>query len=102
MNKEEIEELEEVNVDINDIDELAWGLEVLSKKSNMVIEEFSKLILNLQQENKDLKEEIKKLQRIVISKQEDYLIISVGEITKVFKLNDNKKWVNEVGDNNEK
>lgn len=56
----------------------------------------------LQQENKDLKEEIKKLQRIVISKQEDYLTISVGEITKVFKLNDNKKWVNEVGDNNEK
>lgn len=102
MNKEEIEKLEEVNVDINDIDELAWGLEVLSKKSNMVIEEFSKLILNLQQENKDLKEEIKKLQRVVISKQEDYLIISVGEIKKVFKLNDNKKWINEVGDNNEK
>lgn len=55
----------------------------------------------LQQENKDLKEEIKKLQRIVISKQEDYLIISVGKITKVFKLNDNKKWINEVDDSNE-
>ena len=34
MNKEEIEELKEFTIDLNDIDDLALGLEVCSKKSN--------------------------------------------------------------------
>ena len=42
MNKEEIEELKDFTIDLTDIDELALGLEVCSKKSNMVIQEFAK------------------------------------------------------------
>ena len=57
MNKEEIEELKDFTIDITDIDELALGLEVCSKKSNMVIQEFVDTIIQLQKENKQLKEE---------------------------------------------
>ena len=60
MNKEEIEELKEFTIDLTDIDELALGLEVCSKKSNMVIQEFIDTIFQLQQENKQLKEHIEK------------------------------------------
>ena len=59
MNKEEIEELKDFTIDITDIDELALGLEVCSKKSNMVIQEFADTIIQLQQENNQLKEELK-------------------------------------------
>lgn len=59
MNKEEIEELKDFTIDITDIDELALGLEVCSKKSNMVIQEFADTIIQLQEENKQLKEELK-------------------------------------------
>ena len=58
MNKEEIEELKEFTIDLTDIDELALGLEVCSKKSNMVIQEFIDTIIQLQQENKKYKEVI--------------------------------------------
>ena len=51
MNKEEIEELKDFTIDLTDIDELALGLEVCSKKSNMVIQEFANTIIQLQQEN---------------------------------------------------
>ena len=56
MNKEEIEELKDFTIDLTDIDELALGLEVCSKKSNMVIQEFADTIIQLQQENARLKE----------------------------------------------
>ena len=59
MNKEEIEELKEFTIDLNDIDDLALGLEICSKKSNMVIQEFIDTIVQLQQENQDLKKENK-------------------------------------------
>lgn len=61
MNKEEIEELKNFTIDITDIDELALGLEVCSKKSNMVIQEFANLIIELQQENQQLKDRINKV-----------------------------------------
>lgn len=61
MNKEEIEELKDFTIDITDIDELALGLEVCSKKSNMVIQEFANLIIQLQQQNKKYKEVIDKV-----------------------------------------
>ena len=61
MNEEEIEELKEFTIDLNDIDELALGLEICSKKSNMVIQEFANLIIELQQENKKYKEVIDRL-----------------------------------------
>lgn len=60
MNKEEIEELKEFTIDLTDIDELALGLEVCSKKSNMVIQEFAKLIIELEQQNQKYKEVIDK------------------------------------------
>ena len=60
MNKEEIEELKEFTIDLTDIDELALGLEVCSKKSNMVIQEFVKLIIELEQQNQKYKEVIDK------------------------------------------
>lgn len=58
MNKEEIEELKDFTIDLTDIDELALGLEVCSKKSNMVIQEFVDTIIQLQQENQKYKEVI--------------------------------------------
>ena len=58
MNKEEIEELKEFTIDLTDIDELALGLEICSKKSNMVIQEFADTIIQLQQENQKLKKQI--------------------------------------------
>ena len=60
MNKEEIEELKDFTIDLTDIDELALGLEVCSKKSNMVIQEFADTIIQSQQENQQLKERIDK------------------------------------------
>ena len=58
MNMEEIEELKEFTIDLTDIDELALGLEVCSKKSNMVIQEFADTIIQLQQENQELKKQL--------------------------------------------
>ena len=60
MNKEEIEELKDFTIDLTDIDELTLGLEVCSKKSNMVIQEFADTIIQLQQENQKYKEVINK------------------------------------------
>ena len=64
MNKEEIEELKDFTIDLTDIDELALGLEICTRKSNMVIQEFADIIIQLQQENKELKEDINKYKRL--------------------------------------
>ena len=61
MSDEELEELKEFTIYLNDIDDLALGLEICSKKSNMVIQEFIDTIVQLQQENQELKEAIDKL-----------------------------------------
>ena len=61
MNREEIEELKEFTIDLTNIDELALGLEICSKKSNMVIQELIDTIVQLQQENKKYKEVIDKI-----------------------------------------
>ena len=65
MNKEEIEELKDFTIDLTDIDELALGLEVCSKKSNMVIQEFADTIIQLQQENQKYKEVIDKIMNLI-------------------------------------
>ena len=65
MNKEEIEELKDFTIDLTDIDELALGLEVCSKKSNMVIQEFANLIIELEQQNQKYKEVIDKTIEII-------------------------------------
>ena len=67
MNKEEIEELKDFTIDLTDIDELALGLEVCSKKSNMIIQEFADIIIQLQQENKQLKDKLSKIETLIIN-----------------------------------
>ena len=70
MNKEEIEELKDFTIDLTDIDELALGLEVCSKKSNIVIQEFADTIIQLQQENNQLKCNWNKLKEYLNYKSE--------------------------------
>ena len=78
MNEQEIEELKDFTIDLTDIDELALGLEVCSKKSNIVIQEFADTIIQLQQENKQLKNNWNKLKEylhnvdVVIDYSENY------------------------------
>ena len=67
MSEEEIEELKEFTIDLTDIDEIALGLEVCSKKSNMVIQEFIDTIIQLQQENKKYQEVIDKAIKYISS-----------------------------------
>ena len=74
MNKEELEELKDFTIDLTDIDELALGLEVCSKKWNMVIQEFADTIIQLQQENKQLKDNWNKLKEYLENKIDEYSI----------------------------
>ena len=71
MNKEEIEELKEFTIDLNDIDEIALGLEICSKKSNMVIQEFIDTIVQLQKENQELKKQIEEINKFKFSYRKD-------------------------------
>ena len=80
MNKEEIEELKDFTIDLTDIDELALGLEVCSKKSNMVIQEFADTIIQLQQENKQLKDNWNKLKEIAKSQSDFKLKVRNKEL----------------------
>ena len=88
MNKEEIEELKDFTIDITDIDELALGLEVCSKKSNMVIQEFANIIIQLQQENKQLKELIDTILNWNIFKNECPMNFGYDEETNENKAQD--------------
>ena len=81
MTKEEIEELKDFTIDITDIDELALGLEVCSKKSNMVIQEFADTIIQLQQENQ---------QQNQLLKDKGFIIDKLMEENKQLKDNWNK------------
>lgn len=86
MNKEEIEELKDFTIDLTDIDELALGLEVCSKKSNMVIQEFADTIIQLQQENKKYKEVIDRLEKkIKLVKQYDFDKVGRYELLDILK-----------------
>ena len=66
MSEEEIDELKEFTIDSTDIDEIALGLEVCSKKSNMVIQEFIDTIVQLQQENQELKKQLEERQKNIL------------------------------------
>lgn len=70
MDKEELEELKDFTIDISDIDELALGLEVCSKKSSMVIQEFADTIIQLQQENQELKIELSGYRQAILKDKE--------------------------------
>lgn len=87
MNKEEIEELKDFTIDLTDIDELALGLEVCSKKSNMVIQEFADTIIQLQQENQKYKEVIDKISNTINSDINGFRTINEhGESTEILDL----------------
>lgn len=60
MNKEEIEEIETLEIDFKDTDELELALEVSSKKAIYLIDDLIKHLFELQQENKKYKEVINK------------------------------------------
>ena len=59
MNKEEIEEIETLEIDFKDTDELELALEVSSKKAIYLIDDLIKHLFELQQENQELKKENK-------------------------------------------
>lgn len=60
MNKEEIEEIETLEIDFKDTDELELALEVSSKKAIYLIDDLIKNLFELQQENQKYKEAIDK------------------------------------------
>ena len=64
MNKEEIEEIETLEIDFKDTDELELALEVSSKKAIYLIDDLIKHLFELQQENKKYKEVIEKIKDI--------------------------------------
>ena len=110
MNKEEIEELKDFTIDLTDIDELALGLEVCSKKSNMVIQEFANLIIELNQKYENAvadyetamaeKEQLKKQLK---DKTEDYKRMKDNFDSKVDVLTEidtqQKEFINFLEDN---
>ena len=59
MNKEEIEEIETLEIDFKDTYELELALEVSSKKAIYLIDDLIKHLFELQQENQSLKKENK-------------------------------------------
>lgn len=61
MNKEEIEEIETLEIDFKDTDELELALEVSSKKAIYLIDDLIKHLFEIQQENKKYKEVINKV-----------------------------------------
>lgn len=69
MNKEEIDDINELEIDFNDIDELNLALEVSSKKAIYLLDEFSETIINLQQENKQIKEQKKQVIKYIKSRR---------------------------------
>ena len=64
MNKEEIEEIETLEIDFNDTDELELALEVSSKKAIYLIDDLIKHLFEIQQENKKYKKVIEKIEDI--------------------------------------
>lgn len=65
MNKEEIEEIETLEIDFKDTDELELALEVSSKKAIYLIDDLIKHLFELQQENKKYKEVIDKALKFI-------------------------------------
>ena len=101
MNREEIEELKEFTIDLTNIDELALGLEICSKKSNMVIQELIDTIVQLQQENQKLKYNWNKLRETLKNEQLGSILYS--DRTRFTNIDEilNKMQELEKGDSNE-
>ena len=65
MNKEEIEEIETLEIDFKDTDDLELALEVSSKKAIYLIDDLIKHLFEIQQENKKYKKVIDKAIEII-------------------------------------
>ena len=97
MNKEEIEEIETLEIDFKDTDDLELALEVSSKKAIYLIDDLIKYLIELQQENKQLKEEKRKVRDYInkhcvnekISKEvgyKCYTMADTNELEKIMKI----------------
>ena len=73
MNKEEIEEIETLEIDFKDTDDLELALEVSSKKAIYLIDDLIKYLIELQQENQKYKEVIDKIDKYI----NDYNVFEV-------------------------
>lgn len=86
MNKKEIlENVEEICADPYDVDELCGALEESTIFATKMIDDLSKRLIELEDENKRLKEEINKAKRYVFAhsisdetRQSDYLLKLLG------------------------
>ena len=104
MNKEEIEELKDFTIDLTDIDELALGLEVCSKKSNMVIQEFADTIIQLQQQNQKYKDVIFTIKMRISARIKKYQqkidneidMGSQGDHFKICRYEENIKFLKDI------
>ena len=94
MNKEEIEELKDFTIDLTDIDELALGLEVCSKKSNMVIQEFADTIIQLQKEIKILRENAEHNDKVVDKVNWENMLLKKENQELKKQLEENKDKIN--------
>ena len=85
MNKEEIEEIETLEIDFKDTDELELALEVSSKKAIYLIDDLIKHLFELQQENKKYKEVIDKAIEYI---NENLIISSILDGKKYYTISD--------------
>ena len=83
MNKEEIEEIETLEIDFKDTDDLELALEVSSKKAIYLIDDLIKHLFELQQENKKLKEQL-----LVAQTNEETFRLEMEDITKTLGLDE--------------
>lgn len=104
MNKEEIEEIESLEIDFKDIDELELALEVSSKKAIYLIDDLIKHLFELQQENKKYKEVIFKIKMIISARIKEYQkkidneidMGSQGDYFKICRYEENIKFLKNI------
>ena len=83
MNKEEIEEIETLEIDFKDTDDLELALEVSSKKAIYLIDDLIKYLFELQQENKQLKEQL-----LATQTNEETFRLEMEDITRILGLDE--------------
>ena len=104
MNKEEIEEIETLEIDFKDTYELELALEVSSKKAIYLIDDLIKHLFELQQENKKYKEVIFKIKMIISTRIKEYQkkidneidMGSQGDHFKICRYEENIKFLKDI------
>lgn len=97
MNKEEIEEIETLEIDFKDTDELELALEVSSKKAIYLIDDLIKHLFELQQENQELKLELSGYRQAIL---EDKDMLGLKEESEALKKQleelqeEKQEWIN--------